>query len=86
MTQTAATRIFDELSKFMTSTADAVGSMHREMEAMIRTQTDKWLSTVAMDLVKREDLEHVQEKLSKLTEENEALKKRVGVLEGKSAK
>jgi BMFP domain-containing protein YqiC len=55
--------------------------MKREVDAVIRAQAEKILND--LDIVKREEFEAVKEMARLAREENEALKARIAVLEGK---
>jgi BMFP domain-containing protein YqiC len=55
--------------------------MKREVDAVIRAQAEKILND--LDIVKREEFEAVKEMARLAREENEALKARIALLEGK---
>ena len=80
MTQTT-NRFFDELGRLMNDAAGAAQGMKREFDTVWRSQAEKFLRD--MDLVKREDFEVVRDMARLAREENEALKARIAVLEGK---
>ena len=80
MTQTT-NRFFDEIGRLMNDAAGAAQGMKREVDAVIRAQAEKILND--LDIVKREEFEAVKEMARLAREENEALKARIAVLEGK---
>jgi BMFP domain-containing protein YqiC len=80
MTQTT-NRFFDEIGRLMNDAAGAAQGMKREVDAVIRTQAEKILND--LDIVKREEFEAVKEMARLAREENEALKARIAVLEGR---
>lgn len=78
MTQTS-NRLLDDFARLMTDAAGAAEGMKQEMQAMFKSQTEKFLRD--MDVVSREDFEAVKAMAQKAREENEALKKRIEALE-----
>ena len=80
MTQTN-NRFFDEIGRLMNDAAGAAQGVKREFDTVWRSQAEKFLRD--MDLVKREDFEVVRDMARLAREENEALKARIAVLEGK---
>ena len=72
-------RILDELAKLMTDAAGAAQGVGREVGGAFRAQGEKLLNS--MDLVQREEFDAVMEMARKAREENEALGKRIAVLE-----
>ena len=80
MTQTT-NRFFDEIGRLMNDAAGAAQGMKREVDAVIRAQAEKILND--LEIVKREEFEAVKEMARLAREENEALKARIAVLEGK---
>jgi BMFP domain-containing protein YqiC len=80
MTQTT-NRFFDEIGRLMNDAAGAAQGMKREVDTVIRAQAEKILND--LDIVKREEFEAVKEMARLAREENEALKARIVVLEGK---
>ena len=80
MTQTS-NRFFDEIGRLMNDAAGAAQGVKREFDTMWRAQAEKFLRE--MDLVKREEFEAVKDMARLAREENEALKARLAVLEGK---
>ena len=83
MTQTT-NRFLDEVARLMNDAAGVAQGVRREFDTLFRTQAERILRD--LDVVKREEFEAVQEMASRAREENEALKARLDVLEGKSAK
>ena len=80
MTQTT-NRFFDEIGRLMNDAAGAAQGMKREFDSVMRNQAEKFLRD--MDLVKREEFEAVKDMARLAREENEGLKARIAVLEGK---
>lgn len=80
MTQTT-NRFFDEIGRLMNDAAGAAQGVKREVDALWRSQAEKFLRD--MDLVKREEFEAVKDMARLAREENEMLKARIAVLEGK---
>jgi BMFP domain-containing protein YqiC len=80
MTQTN-NRFFDEIGRLMNDAAGAAQGAKREFDSVIRNQAEKILRD--LDIVKREEFEAVKDMARLAREENEALKARIAVLEGK---
>lgn len=80
---TGPNRIMDEFAKLMTDAAGAAQGVRKEMETAFHAQAERWLNS--MDLVKREEFEVVREMAIKARDENDALLKRIEVLEGQLA-
>lgn len=76
-------RILDEFAKLMNDAAGVAQSARREVETVMRAQADRVVSE--MDLVRREDLEIVQDLAAKAVAEVERLSARVAALEGQLA-
>lgn len=76
-------RLADDLSRLFNDAAGLAGGVRREAETMMRSQLDRLLST--MDVVTREEFEAVRDMASRARAENEALAKRIEVLEAKLA-
>ena len=74
-------RFFDEVARLMNDAAGAAQGMRREVETLFRNQAERILRE--LDVVKREDFEAVKDMARLAREENEALKARIAVLEGK---
>ena len=82
MTQTS-NRIMDEFAKLMNDAAGAAQGVKREVETAVRSQIERFLGD--MDIVQREEFEAVREMAVKAREENDALHKKVEVLEAQLA-
>ena len=82
MTQTS-NRIMDEFAKLMNDAAGAAQGVKREVETAVRGQVERFLGD--MDIVQREEFEAVREMAVKAREENDALRKKVEVLEAQLA-
>ena len=80
MTQTS-NRFLDEMARLMNDAAGAASGVRREVETVLRNQADRVLRE--LDVVKREEFEAVKDMARMAREENEALKARLAVLEGK---
>jgi BMFP domain-containing protein YqiC len=76
-------RMFDEFAKLMNDAAGVAQSARREVETVIRAQADRVVSE--MDLVRREDIEIVQDLATRALAEVERLTRRVEDLEAKLA-
>ncbi len=82
MTQTS-NRFLDEFAKLMTDAAGAAQGMRREVETIMRAQSERMLRN--MDVVQREEFEVVKEMAAKARDENEQLNARVAALEAELA-
>ena len=80
MTQTN-NRFFDEIGRLMNDAAGAAQGVKREFDSVMRNQAEKILRD--LDIVKREEFEVVKDMARLAREENEALKVRIAILEGK---
>jgi BMFP domain-containing protein YqiC len=80
MTQTN-NRFFDEVARLMNDAAGVATGVRREFDTVMRTQAERILRE--LDVVQREEFEAVKEMARLAREENEALKARIAVLEGK---
>jgi BMFP domain-containing protein YqiC len=80
MTQTS-NRIFDEMARLMNDAAGVAQGVRREFDTLFRAQAERILRD--LDVVQREEFEAVKEMARLAREENEALKVRIAVLEGK---
>src|SRR3977135_3111390 len=80
MTQTS-NRFFDEIGRLMNDAAGAAQGVKREVDTVVRNQAEKFLRD--LDVVKREEFEVVKDMARLAREENEALKVRIAILEGK---
>lgn len=76
-------RLFDEFAKLMNDAAGVAQSARREVETIMRAQGDRVVSE--LDLVRREDLEIVQDIAARALAEVERLTKRVADLEARLA-
>ena len=74
-------KLLDEFAKLMTDAAGLAQGAQQEMHALMRAQGERFLQT--MDVVSREDFEAVRAMAQKAREENEALARRIAVLEEK---
>ena len=79
----SSNRIFDELAKFMTDASSAAQGLRREVEHLVKGQSERLIS--GMDLVQREEFEAVKAMAQKAREENERLEARVAKLEAEIA-
>lgn len=82
MTQTT-NRILDDIAKLMTDAAGAAQGVRREMESMVRSQVERFLTD--MDVVRRDEFEAVKAMAEKAREENEQLSARLKDLEARLA-
>jgi BMFP domain-containing protein YqiC len=80
MTQTS-NRFFDEIARLMNDAAGVASGVRREFETVVRNQAERILRD--LDLARRDEFEAVKEMARLAREENEALKARIAVLEGK---
>src|SRR3979490_269153 len=80
MTQTT-NRFFDEIGRLMNDAAGAAQGAKREFDTVVRNQAEKFLRD--LDVVKREEFEVVKDMARLARGENEALKARIAILEGK---
>ena len=80
MTQTT-NRFFDEIGRLMNDAAGAAQGVKREVDTLVRNQAEKFLRD--LDVVKREEFEAVKDMARLAREENETLKARLAVLEGR---
>jgi BMFP domain-containing protein YqiC len=78
MTQTTG-RFFDELGKLMTDAAGAAQGVRKEIENVVRAQAENFLRE--LDIVQREEFGAVRVMAQKAREENDALKRRIALLE-----
>jgi len=77
-------RIYDEFAKLMNDAAGLAQSAGREVSSAFRAQGERFASE--LDLVRREDLEVVQEIAAKAQAEVEKLSARVAELETRLAR
>jgi BMFP domain-containing protein YqiC len=78
MTQTTG-KLFDELGKLITDAAGAAQGVRKEIENVVRAQAENILRE--LDVVQREEFEAVKAMAQKAREENDALKRRIALLE-----
>jgi len=78
MTQTTG-RFFDELGKLITDATGAAQGVRKEIENVVRAQAENILRE--LDVVQREEFEAVKAMAQKAREENDALKRRIALLE-----
>jgi len=76
-------RIFDEFSKLMTDAAGLAEGARREVETLVRSQMERFMSS--MDLVSRDEFEAAREMAVRARAENEKLEARITALESKLA-
>lgn len=74
-------KFFEDIAKMTTSAAGMMMDLKREIEQMIASQMDKWVSSERF--VSREEFEVVREMAAKAREENEKLAKKLTELEKK---
>ncbi|WP_237153716.1 accessory factor UbiK family protein [Oryzibacter oryziterrae] len=74
-------RLFDEFAKLMNDAAGIAQSAGREMSTAFRSQAERFASE--LDLVRREELEVVQDLAAKALAEVERLTARVAALESR---
>ncbi|MBM3601521.1 MAG: accessory factor UbiK family protein [Alphaproteobacteria bacterium] len=72
-------RFFDDLARLAGGAMGAVAGLRAEFESLMRQQVDRMIA--GMDLVRREEFDAVQAMAAKARLEQEALAKRVAVLE-----
>ena len=77
-------RMLDEFAKLMTDAAGAAQGVRREVEGLVKSQGQKFLST--MEVVSREEFEAVKAMAAKARDENDRLAERLAVLEGELAR
>lgn len=74
-------KIFDDISQLMTNAMGVAQGARDEAETAAKSMVDRWLAD--RDFVTREEFDAVRAMAQKAREENEALKARIDVLEGK---
>src|SRR5581483_7605031 len=82
MTQTSS-RIYDEMARLMNDAAGVAQGVRREFDTFFRSQAERILRD--FDVVKREEFEAVKEMATIAREENDALKRRLTILENQIA-
>ncbi len=74
-------RIFDDLSKLVTSAAGVAQGMREEAETAVRAQLERWVNEA--NLVTREEFDVVRELAVRAREDAERLEARVAALEAR---
>lgn len=77
----SSNRFIDDFAKLVTDAAGMAQGVRREAETVVKTQTERLLST--MNVVTREEFEAVKEMAARARDENEALKRRIVALEAR---
>lgn len=77
------TRLLDDVAKLMTDAAGMAHGVRREAETAVRSQAERLLSM--MNVVTREEFDAVRDMAALARDENEALKRRLALLEAKLA-
>ncbi|MBA3667525.1 MAG: accessory factor UbiK family protein [Sphingomonas sp.] len=72
-------RMFDDLVKMMNGVAGTMAGMGREAEGSMREKMREWVG--GMDFVSREEFDAVKAMAAAARDENEALARRIAVLE-----
>ncbi|MEL6838701.1 MAG: accessory factor UbiK family protein [Pseudomonadota bacterium] len=75
-------KVFDDLSQLMTNAMGVAQGARDEANTAMKSLMDRWLAD--RDFVTREEFDAVRAMAQKAREENEALKARIEVLEGKA--
>jgi BMFP domain-containing protein YqiC len=75
-------RMVDDFVKMMNGLAGTVAGMGREAESSMREKAREWMA--GADFVGRDEFEAVKAMAAAARDENEALAKRIAVLEGKA--
>ena len=75
-------RLADDLSRLFNDAAGIAGGVRREVDTLVRSQLDRFLST--MDIVTREEFEAVREMAANARAENESLARRLADLEART--
>jgi BMFP domain-containing protein YqiC len=74
-------RLFDDFARLVGDATGAAQGVRREVETMVKGQFERLLRD--MDVATREELDVVRDMVTDLRRENESLKLRLAVLEGK---
>lgn len=80
----ASNKVLDELAKLVTDAAGAAQGVRREVETVVRSQSEKLLNS--LDVVQREDFEAMREMAVKTRTENSALTVKIAELEERIVK
>ena len=76
-------RLMDDVAKLMTDAAGMAQGVRREAETAVKSQAERLLAS--MNVVTREEFEAVREMAALARDENDALRKRIAVLEARLA-
>ena len=76
-----SSRFIDDFAKLVTDAAGVAHGVRREAETVVRTQTERLLST--MNVVTREEFEAVRAMAALARDENDRLKARIAALEAR---
>jgi BMFP domain-containing protein YqiC len=74
-------RLFDDFARLVGDATGAAQGVRREVETMVKSQFERLLRD--MDVATREELDVVRDMVTDLRRENESLKLRLALLEGK---
>ena len=74
-------RLFDDFARLVGDATGAAQGVRREVETMVKSQFERLLRD--MDVATREELDLVRDMVTDLRRENESLKLRLALLEGK---
>ncbi len=77
-------RMFDDLVKMMNGAAGTIAGMGREAEGGFRDKMREWVG--GLDLVSREEFDAVKAMAAAARDENDALAKRLAILEAAAKK
>jgi BMFP domain-containing protein YqiC len=73
-------KLFDDFVKVMNGAAGTIAGMSREANAAMQERAREWIG--GLDMVSREEFEAVKAMAVAAREQNEALERRIVVLEG----
>ena len=82
MKQTSS-RLLDEFAKLMTDAAGVAQGLRREVETAVKSQAERFLGD--MNVVQREEFEAVRDMAARAREENEALRRRLDMMDARLA-
>lgn len=77
----SSSRFIDDFAKLVTDAAGVAQGMRREAETIVKTQSERILST--MNVVTREEFEAVRAMAALARDENDLLKARIAALEAR---
>ena len=80
---TQNSRFFDEIGRMMNGAAGAADGLRREVEALVRSQAERFVND--MDLVKREDSDALREQVQLQDSEIKALRAEIESLKAAKA-